>query len=102
MLLLFIVQQIKYMGILSINSPSLKQSRYDLLKSHQYYQGIPESFSIDQSTHSLFGSSKVSADILVQEYGRYFHLKTGVFRLGVIAGEHQSGGFGARFFIISC
>ncbi|PIY69444.1 NAD-dependent epimerase [Candidatus Roizmanbacteria bacterium CG_4_10_14_0_8_um_filter_39_9] len=76
-----------------VNSLPFKSTakRFDLKKDHQYYLGIPESFSIDQSTHSLFGSSKVAADILVQEYGKYFYLNTGVFRLGVITGEHQSG-----------
>ena len=82
----------KAYGDLVNKLPLIKaKSRYDLSKNHIYYQGIPESFSIDQSTHSLFGSSKVAADILVQEYGRYFHLNTGIFRLGVIAGEYQSG-----------
>ena len=47
--------------------------------------------SLDQTTHSIFGSSKVSADILVQEYGRYFNLKTVVFRGGCLTGENHSG-----------
>jgi len=66
-------------------------SRYDLEKNNKYYQGIDESFSIDQSTHSPFGVSKASADFLVQEYGKYFGLKTGIFRLGVVAGGGQNG-----------
>lgn len=76
-----------------VNLLHFKESaqRYDLSKSHLFYKGIPETFSIDQSTHSLFGVSKVSADLLVQEYGRYFGLNTGVFRLGVVSGGGQSG-----------
>jgi CDP-paratose 2-epimerase len=56
-----------------------------------YANGIPESFSIDQSTHSLFGASKIAADILVQEYGRYFNLKTAAFRGGCLTGPAHSG-----------
>lgn len=75
-----------------VNSLPLKESknRYDLKVKDKYYKGIPETFSIDQSMHSLFGASKVAADVLVQEYGRYFNLNTGVFRLGVVAGGGQS------------
>jgi len=47
--------------------------------------------SLDQSTHSLFGTSKLSADIMVQEYGRYFNLNTAVFRGGCLTGENHSG-----------
>jgi len=65
-------------------------SRYDLPKNSPHFRGIDESFPIDQSTHSLFGVSKTAADLMVQEYGKYFRLKTGVFRLGVITGEGQS------------
>lgn len=53
--------------------------------------GISETMSVDQSLHSLFGASKLSADILVQEYGRYFGLKTGTFRGGCLTGSHHSG-----------
>jgi CDP-paratose 2-epimerase len=53
--------------------------------------GIDESFSIDQSKHSLFGASKLAADILVQEYGRYFGLSTGVFRAGCLTGRAHAG-----------
>ena len=69
-----------------------KKSRYELNKKHTFYkQGINESMSLDQTTHSIFGSSKVSADILVQEYGRYFNLKTATFRGGCLTGENHSG-----------
>ena len=67
------------------------KTRYDLNKKDLYYHGITENLSIDQSKHSPFGVSKASADLLVQEYGRYFGLKTGVFRLGVVSGASQSG-----------
>ena len=66
------------------------ETRYDLDRLHPYWKGIPEEMSIDQSLHSLFGASKVAADILVQEYGRYFGLYTGVFRGGTLTGPHHS------------
>ncbi|QDV59191.1 NAD-dependent epimerase/dehydratase family protein [Rosistilla oblonga] len=57
----------------------------------QYANGIPESFSIDQSKHSLFGASKVAADVMVQEYGRYFNLPTCCLRGGCLTGPNHSG-----------
>ena len=57
----------------------------------EYINGINESFSIDQSKHSLFGASKVAADIMVQEYGRYFGIPTCVLRGGCLTGENHSG-----------
>ena len=54
-------------------------------------QGIPESFTIDQSKHSLFGASKVAADIMVQEYGRYFDMPTCCLRGGCLTGPSHSG-----------
>ncbi|MGH1506388.1 MAG: NAD-dependent epimerase/dehydratase family protein [Acidimicrobiales bacterium] len=66
--------------------------RWTLDESHEWAEfGIPETMSIDHSTHSLFGASKVAADILCQEYGRYFGLKTGVFRGGCLTGPGHSG-----------
>lgn len=56
-----------------------------------FANGIDETFPIDQSTHSLFGASKAAADILVQEYGRYFHLPTCVLRGGCLTGPQHSG-----------
>jgi len=56
-----------------------------------YTNGIPESFSIDQSTHSLFGASKVAADIMVQEYGNYFSIPTCCLRGGCLTGPNHSG-----------
>ena len=56
-----------------------------------YENGISESFSIDQSKHSLFGASKVAADIMVQEYGRYFNMPTVCLRGGCLTGPNHSG-----------
>jgi len=56
-----------------------------------YINGIPETFSIDQSKHSLFGASKVAGDILVQEYGRYFNMPTCCLRGGCLTGPSHSG-----------
>jgi CDP-paratose 2-epimerase len=66
-------------------------TRYELAEGHKWYDGIDESMSIDQSKHSLFGASKVSADLMAQEYGRYFGLKTAVFRGGCLTGPAHSG-----------
>lgn len=68
------------------------EDRWELDESHRWYErGIDESMSIDQSKHSLFGASKVAADIMVQEYGRYFGMKTGLFRGGCLTGPGHSG-----------
>jgi CDP-paratose 2-epimerase len=66
------------------------ESRWDYADP-VYEQGIPESFRIDQSKHSLFGASKVAADVMVQEYGRYFGLKTCCLRGGCLTGPSHSG-----------
>ena len=69
-----------------------KEHRWEIDESHIYYKnGIDEKMSIDQTKHSLFGASKVAADILVQEYGKYFGMKTGVFRGGCLTGPNHSG-----------
>jgi CDP-paratose 2-epimerase len=57
----------------------------------QYAHGIPETFRIDQSKHSLFGASKVAADVMVQEYGRYFNMNTCCLRGGCLTGPKHSG-----------
>lgn len=57
----------------------------------QYANGIAESFSVDQTLHSLFGVSKLAGDVLAQEYGRYFGLKTGIFRGGCLTGPQHAG-----------
>lgn len=68
-----------------------QETRWEIEPTHQYYVGIDESMSIDNSKHSLFGASKVAADILVQEYGKYFDMKTGSFRGGCLTGPMHSG-----------
>ncbi|MGF1522995.1 MAG: NAD-dependent epimerase/dehydratase family protein [Leptolyngbyaceae cyanobacterium] len=68
-----------------------QESRWEIDSSHKYYSGISEDMSIDQCKHSLFGASKVAADVLVQEYGRYFGIKTGSFRGGCLTGPNHSG-----------
>ncbi len=74
------------------NSIPLKEesSRWEYADS-AYEYGIPETFSIDQSTHSLFGASKLAGDVLVQEYGRYFHIPTCCLRGGCLTGPNHSG-----------
>jgi len=67
------------------------ETRWELEKCHPYYVGIPETMSIDHTLHSLFGVSKVAADVLVQEYGRYFGMKTACFRAGCMTGPNHSG-----------
>lgn len=64
--------------------------RYELPKNHKFYNGIDENMSLDNTTHSIFGVSKASADLMVQEYGRYFNLKTGIFRGGCLTGPAHS------------
>lgn len=78
--------------------------RYELPKEHQYYKGIDESMSIDNCLHSLFGASKVSADVLTQEYGKYFGFKTGVFRGGCLTGPSHSGAelHGFLSYLVKC
>jgi len=82
------------------------ETRWELNKNHQYYeQGIDESMSIDQCKHSLFGASKLAADVIVQEYGQYYGMKTGVFRGGCLTGGGHSGtelhGF-LSYLMLSC
>lgn len=68
------------------------ETRWEIDAAHPYFEkGIDEQMSIDQTKHSLFGASKVAADVLVQEYGRYFGMRTGVFRGGCLTGPNHSG-----------
>jgi len=68
------------------------ETRYEVDQSHPYYtHGIDEQMSIDHCLHSLFGASKVAADVMVQEYGRYFGMKTVCFRGGCLTGPNHSG-----------
>ncbi|MDB9519622.1 NAD-dependent epimerase/dehydratase family protein [Roseofilum reptotaenium CS-1145] len=72
--------------------PLLEQeTRWEIDPEHTYHTGIREDMSIDQTTHSLFGASKVAADVLVQEYGRYFQIPTACFRGGCLTGPNHSG-----------
>ena len=68
------------------------ERRWEVAEDHPFFaHGIDESMSIDQTKHSLFGASKVAADVMVQEYGRYFGMFTGVFRGGCLTGPGHSG-----------
>ncbi len=66
-------------------------TRYEIDPSHLYAVGINETMSIDQSTHSLFGVSKTAADLMVQEYGKYFGIRSVSFRGGCLTGPAHSG-----------
>jgi CDP-paratose 2-epimerase len=69
-----------------------KETRWEIDKKNPYYKkGIDESMRIDQTKHSIFGASKLAADVMVQEYGRYFNLKTAIFRGGCLTGPNHSG-----------
>jgi CDP-paratose 2-epimerase len=65
--------------------------RWEIDPGHTYASGISEGMSIDHSMHSIFGASKVAADVMVQEYGRYFGMKTVCFRGGCLTGPNHSG-----------
>jgi len=68
------------------------KERWEIDARHKFFEhGIDETMSIDQSTHSVFGASKVAADVMVQEYGRYFDMKTACFRGGCLTGPAHSG-----------
>ncbi len=80
-------------------------TRWEINHNHEYFKhGIDETMSIDASKHSLFGASKVAADVLVQEYGRYFGMKTGVFRGGCLTGPAHSGAelHGFLAYLVKC
>jgi CDP-paratose 2-epimerase len=68
-----------------------REMRWELPQDHPYSQGIPEEMSVDNTLHSLFGASKVAADMLVQEYGKYFGMRTTCFRGGCLTGPNHSG-----------
>jgi CDP-paratose 2-epimerase len=68
-----------------------RELRFEVDPAHAYAAGIPEEMSIDQSMHSVFGASKVAADVMVQEYGRYFALRTACFRGGCLTGPNHAG-----------
>ena len=68
-----------------------QEKRWEIAPGHAYSDGIREDMAIDQALHSLFGASKVAADVLVQEYGRYFQMRTVCFRGGCLTGPDHSG-----------
>ncbi|CAN5481764.1 NAD-dependent epimerase/dehydratase family protein [soil metagenome] len=67
------------------------ERRYELPGDHRWFGGIDTTMSVDATTHSLFGVSKLSADALVQEYGRYFGMPTVCFRGGCLTGPRHAG-----------
>jgi CDP-paratose 2-epimerase len=67
------------------------ETRLELPEDHRYYRGIDTTMSIDSSMHSLFGVSKAAADLMVQEYGRYFEVPTVCFRGGCLTGPNHAG-----------
>jgi CDP-paratose 2-epimerase len=67
-----------------------KETRWDYARPEDYH-GISEECRIDRCLHSLFGASKLAADVMAQEYGRYFGLKVGIFRGGCLTGPSHSG-----------
>ena len=79
-------------------------TRWEIEPTHPFHRGIDESMSIDQTLHSVFGASKVAADVMVQEYGKYFGLKTGVFRGGCLTGPNHSGAqlHGFLSYLVKC
>jgi CDP-paratose 2-epimerase len=68
-----------------------RETRWEIERAHPFWEGIDETMSIDHSKHSVFGASKVAADVLVQEYGRYFSMPTAIFRGGCLTGPNHSG-----------
>ena len=80
-----------------------QETRWDY-DDEQFANGIPETYSIDQCKHSLFGASKVAADIMVQEYGRYFNMPTCCLRGGCLTGPSHSGVelHGFLSFLVKC
>ncbi len=81
-----------------------KKTRYSPKNYKILKNGFDEHYSIDQSKHSLFGASKLSADILCQEYGKYFGLKIGIFRGGCLTGSYHKGAklHGFLSYLIKC
>jgi CDP-paratose 2-epimerase len=81
------------------------ETRWEIDKTHAYYaRGIDETMSLDQTTHSVFGASKVAADVMVQEYGRYFGMRTACFRGGCLTGPNHSGAMlhGFLAYLVKC
>ncbi len=85
--------------------PLIEQdTRWEIDPNHEYNDGIREDMSIDMTKHSLFGASKVAADVVVQEYGRYFGMKTSCFRGGTLTGPNHSAAelHGFLAYVMQC
>jgi CDP-paratose 2-epimerase len=81
------------------------ETRWELETSHPYFEnGIDEAMPVDRCTHSLFGASKLAADVMVQEYGRYFGMDTACFRAGCVTGPAHAGApqHGFLSFLVKC
>lgn len=81
-----------------------KEKRYSPVKDSPFIDGFDEQFSIDNTMHSLFGASKLSADIITQEYGKYFGMKTVAFRGGCLTGGGHAGTMlhGFLSYLVKC
>ena len=80
-------------------------NRWEVNEDHEFFEfGINETMSVDQSKHSLFGASKLAADVLVQEYGKYFEMNTVAFRGGCLTGPSHKGAelHGFLAYLIKC
>ena len=79
-------------------------TRWEIDPSHTYVGGIREDMSIDATLHSIFGASKVAADVMVQEYGRYFGMHTSVFRGGTLTGPNHAAAelHGFLAYVMQC
>jgi CDP-paratose 2-epimerase len=81
------------------------ETRWEIQERHPYFRdGIDEKMTIDNSKHSIFGASKVAADVMTQEYGKYFGMKTAVFRGGCLTGPNHSGAelHGFLAYLVKC
>jgi CDP-paratose 2-epimerase len=80
------------------------ETRWEIDAAHRYAAGIDESMSVDATLHSLFGASKLAADVIVQEYGRYFGMPTVCFRGGCLTGPSHSGAqlHGFLAYLVQC
>ena len=67
------------------------ETRWEIPDEHLFFDGIPETLPIDDCLHSVFGASKVAADVMTQEYGRYFGMRTTIFRGGCLTGPYHAG-----------
>ena len=81
-----------------------QETRYAVDPEHPWHRGIPEEMSLDNSLHSIFGASKLAADVMVQEYGRYFGMPTVCFRGGTLTGPHHAAAelHGFLAYVLRC